>query len=57
MNPLGASTNNNTKQGMPRCLSFIIQKYIEKPMLIEGKKFDIRVWALLTHTLEFYVFS
>jgi hypothetical protein len=26
-------------------------------MLIEGKKFDIRVWVLLTHTLEFYVFQ
>lgn len=26
-------------------------------MLIEGKKFDIRVWVLLTQTLEFYVFE
>jgi hypothetical protein len=26
-------------------------------MLIEGKKFDIRVWVLLTHTLEFYIFQ
>lgn len=26
-------------------------------MLIEGKKFDIRVWALLTHNLEVFVFE
>ena len=28
--------------------SFIIQKYIEKPMLINCRKFDIRVYAMIT---------
>jgi len=28
--------------------SFIIQKYLEKPLLIEDRKFDIRVWAMIT---------
>lgn len=28
--------------------TFIIQKYIEKPLLIHNRKFDIRVWVCLT---------
>jgi hypothetical protein len=35
---------------------FLIQKYLEKPLLIQNHKFDIRMWVLVTHTLKGYVF-
>mmetsp|Transcript_18782 Transcript_18782/g.16627 ORF Transcript_18782/g.16627 Transcript_18782/m.16627 type:complete len:167 (+) Transcript_18782:431-931(+) len=30
--------------------NFIIQKYIERPLLIHKRKFDIRVWVMVSHT-------
>ena len=35
----------------------IIQKYIEKPFLYNGRKCDIRIWVLITHKMKVYIFK
>ncbi|CAG9333914.1 unnamed protein product [Blepharisma stoltei] len=44
------------EKGKIYSLKFVIQKYIESPLLINSRKFDIRVWVLITHDLNCYFF-
>ena len=37
--------------------TFVIQKYVERPFLMNGRKFDMRVWVLLTQDMDLYFFS
>mmetsp|Transcript_25683 Transcript_25683/g.24970 ORF Transcript_25683/g.24970 Transcript_25683/m.24970 type:complete len:93 (+) Transcript_25683:545-823(+) len=36
---------------------WVVQKYVEKPMLYGGRKFDLRIWALVTTRMELYVYK
>lgn len=44
------------KENVIKLHTFVIQKYVERPFLINSRKFDIRVWALVTHNLDVYFF-
>ena len=35
----------------------LIQKYVEAPLLYQKRKFDIRMWVLITHKMEVYIFK
>ena len=49
--------NSENKKGLYKSNKIILQKYIEKPLLYNGRKFDMRIWVLLTQKMEIYLFK
>ena len=49
--------NFEGKKGLYKSSKIILQKYIENPLLYNGRKFDVRLWVLLTHKMEIYMFK
>jgi len=58
--PVRQSPNKRKEFAPPHKIkhnTFIIQKYIEKPLLIFKRKFDIRVWVTLTQDHDLFFFK
>jgi tubulin--tyrosine ligase len=41
----------------PHFTCCVVQKYVERPLLFKGRKFDIRVWALFTGKNEVFLYK
>jgi len=41
----------------PATTSWVVQKYVEHPFLFNDRKFDIRVWAVVTEDYRIYFYK
>ena len=53
----GKKVDKERQVNLVKSNKFVIQKYVEKPLLIDNRKFDIRVWVLLDHNMNLHYFQ
>ena len=56
-NNYGCISNLHNLPSVVKTKTFVVQKYLEKPMLIQDRKFDIRCWILVTDDMKVYFFK